>query len=673
MKHWTLTRDDAGLAWLAFDQADSAVNTLSTDTLDEFAQALDALEADPPAGLVLTSGKPSGFIAGADVKRFAGMRDAREAEALIRHAHALLFRLEKLSCPSVAAIHGHCLGGGLELALACTWRIATDDAKTTLGFPEIRLGIFPGFGGSVRALRIVGHLAAMQMMLSARNLSARAAKKTGLIDDCVPLRQLHAASRHVLAHLPPRRAPGFIPRAAGWPGVRGLLGARMKKQADAHANPAHYPAPAALIEHWRRHAGNPAAMYASEASEVSRLLSGDVAQNLVRVFLLQEALKARGDRKAFEPHHLHVVGAGVMGGDIAAWGVLQGMTVSVQDRGAAQLARAMNRARELFTRRLKAPRAVALALDRLIPDVAGQGVARADVVIEAIVEDVAAKQALFAELLPRMQPDAILATNTSSIPLQILGASLPEPGRLVGLHFFNPVAKMPLLEIVRSPATDPAVVERALAFALHFGKVPLPVASTPGFLVNRILMPYLLEAVTLVEEGASPETVDRAATGFGMPLGPIELADTVGLDICHAVAGKMAALLNDPTPASLAAHLAAGRLGRKSGQGYYRWENGKPVRHTAPAPDDEIRDRLLLRLLNEAVACLREGVVENADALDAGVILGTGFAPFTGGPMHLIAHTGASALHARLAALETRFGARFRPDAGWNDLQGDLP
>lgn len=443
----------------------------------------------------------------------------------------------------------------------------------------------------------------------------------------------------------------------------------MKKQAAAHANPAHYPAPDALIDHWAHHAGNPAALYDSEAHEVSRLLTGDAAQNLVRVFLLQEQLKAQGDKAAFVPRHLHVVGAGVMGGDIAAWGVLQGMTVSLQDRGAAQLARAMDRARALFAQKLKQPRLTTGALDRLIPDPAGDGVAKADVVIEAIVEDATAKQALFAQLIPRMKPGALLATNTSSIPLETLGETLPHPERLVGLHFFNPVAKMPLLEVVRGPATDPAAVAQALAFARHFNKVPLLVSSSPGFLVNRILMPYLLEAVTLVEEGVPPATVDRAATDFGMPMGPVELADTVGLDICLSVAGKMAALLKTPVPASLKTHVEAGHFGRKSGAGYYHWEAGKPVRGAAPAYTAEQQDRLMLRLLNEAAACLREGVVANADELDAGVIFGTGFAPFTGGPMRYIEHTGAADVHTRLSALHRKFGERFQPDPGWDALK----
>lgn len=673
MNHWTLTRDDDNLAWLVFDQAGSGVNTLSDNTLAEFDTALSELEATPPHGLVIRSAKSSGFIAGADVKRFAGMRDPNVAEALIRNAHALLFRLERLPCPSVAAIHGFCLGGGLELALACTYRIATDDARTTLGFPEIRLGIFPGFGGSVRSIERVGHLAAMNLMLSGRNLSGRAAKKIGLIDDCVPLRQLDVACRQVLNNKPAQHQPGLLQQAAGWTVLRGMVAARMRKQVAAHANPAHYPAPYVLIEHWRRHANTPAALYDSEAREVSRLLSGDTAQNLVRVFLLQEQLKGQGNKDAFTPRHLHVIGAGVMGGDIAAWGVLQGMTVSLQDRSAAQLARAMGRARELFSKKLKSPRLITDALDRLIPDARGDGVAKADVVLEAIIEDVAAKQGLFAQVLPRMKPGALLATNTSSIPLEVLGETLPNPERLVGLHFFNPVAKMPLLEIVRGSHTDPAVVEQALAFARHFNKLPLRVLSSPGFLVNRILMPYLLEAVMLVEEGVAPDAIDRAATDYGMPMGPVELADTVGLDICLSVAGKMAALLKNEVPASLQKHVDAGHLGRKSGQGYYRWEKGRAQRGESADYTNEQQDRIMLRLLNEAVACLREGVVANADELDAGVIFGTGFAPFKGGPMQAIEHAGAAALLARLNKLHEQFGTRFQPDSGWETLTGEKP
>lgn len=670
MKHWQLTTDEQGIAWLTFDQAETTVNTLDPETLAELDSALGAIEAAAPAGLLIRSAKPTGFIAGADVRGFAGLTDQTAAADLIRRAHAILDRLECLPCPSVALIQGHCLGGGLELALACTYRVAAEGPATTLGFPEVRLGIFPGFGGSARSLQRVGHLAAMDLMLSGHNLSGRAAKAIGLVDDCVAPRQLTAAALWFLGHRPARRRPSLVQRAAAWPGVRGLVARRMRKRVSGEVDPAHYPAPHALIDHWERHAGNPAALYANEAVAVPQLLAGDTAQNLVRLFLLRERLRGAGEGGEGETPHLHVVGAGVMGGDIAAWAALRGLRVSLQDRRPQDLTRAMQRAGDLFTRRLKDPRLIRDARDRLIPDARGDGVGHADVVLEAIVEDLDAKRALFAHLAPCLKPGALLATNTSSIPLEALGVALDAPGLLVGLHFFNPVERMPLVEVVRGSATDATAVARALALARRLDKVPLVVKSGPGFLVNRVLMPYLLEAVALVEEGVAPATVDRAATAFGMPMGPIALADTVGLDICLAVAGRM----TDPAsiPASLSRYVAAGHLGRKTGQGYYRWQGGRAQPGAgARDPTQEERDRLLLRLANEAVACLREGVAEDADALDAGLVFGAGFAPFRGGPLRHIQAEGAAVVVARLSALHQCFGERFKPDVGWASLMGE--
>ncbi|MBP6582832.1 MAG: enoyl-CoA hydratase/isomerase family protein [Chromatiaceae bacterium] len=670
MKHWQLTTDEQGIAWLTFDQAETTVNTLDPETLAELDSALGAIEAAAPAGLLIRSAKPTGFIAGADVRGFAGLTDQTAAADLIRRVHAILDRLECLPCPSVALIQGHCLGGGLELALACTYRVAAEGPATTLGFPEVRLGIFPGFGGSARSLQRVGHLAAMDLMLSGHNLSGRAAKAIGLVDDCVAPRQLTAAALWFLGHRPARRRPSLVQRAAAWPGVRGLVARRMRKRVSGEVDPAHYPAPHALIDHWERHAGNPAALYANEAVAVPRLLAGDTAQNLVRLFLLRERLRGAGEGGEGETPHLHVVGAGVMGGDIAAWAALRGLRVSLQDRRPQDLTRAMQRAGDLFTRRLKDPRLIRDARDRLIPDARGDGVGHADVVLEAIVEDLDAKRALFAHLAPCLKPGALLATNTSSIPLEALGVALDAPGLLVGLHFFNPVERMPLVEVVRGSATDATAVARALALARRLDKVPLVVKSGPGFLVNRVLMPYLLEAVALVEEGVAPATVDRAATAFGMPMGPIALADTVGLDICLAVAGRM----TDPAsiPASLSRYVAAGHLGRKTGQGYYRWQGGRAQPGAgARDPTQEERDRLLLRLANEAVACLREGVAEDADALDAGLVFGAGFAPFRGGPLRHIQAEGAAVVVARLSALHQCFGERFKPDVGWASLMGE--
>jgi len=413
-------------------------------------------------------------------------------------------------------------------------------------------------------------------------------------------------------------------------------------------------------------------MYAGEASAVGRLINETSAQNLIRVFMLQDRLKAEGDKAEFRPKHVHVVGGGVMGGDIAAWCAMRGMRVTLQDRAPEFLTRAVQRAHALFRHKLKDKYRVRAAMDRLMPDHRGSGVQGADVIIEAIFEDVEAKQALYAQIEPRMKENAILATNTSSIPLDVLGARLARPGRLVGLHFFNPVAKMPLLEIVHDSRTDPAVITRAAAFARHIDKLPLKVRSSPGFLVNRVLMPYLLEAVELLEEGVPAPVVDRAAVAFGMPMGPIELADTVGLDICLSVAGKMAEALQSQIPERLKVLVEEGNLGRKSGQGFYAWDKGRALKDgtkgVMPLSDTDISDRLILRLINESVACLREGVVEDEDLLDAGVIFGTGFAPFRGGPMHYIHSRGTGELQQRLDELEGRFGQHFHADPGWGAI-----
>ncbi|AHE98046.1 3-hydroxyacyl-CoA dehydrogenase NAD-binding domain-containing protein [Thioalkalivibrio paradoxus] len=672
MRHWHLELADGRVARLTFDQQGSPVNSLGVETLEELDEALARCERQPPKGLLIRSGKPSGFIAGADVRQLAAISDPGEARALIRRAHRILQRLEDLPCPTVAAVHGFCLGGGLELALACTACVVSDDPATRLGFPEIRLGIFPGFGGTARAPARVGHLAAMRLMLGGRTLSGSSARRIGLADECVPLRQLETAA---LARLEPtlhKSRLAWWQAAPAWPGLRPLVASRMRRLAATHANPAHYPAPEALIRHWQRHAGDPVAVLQGEAETVPDLLTGAVARNLLRAFLLREHLRRRDTADAWRPRHLHVVGAGVMGGDIAAWAVLQGLRVSLQDQGATPIAKALARARAQFERKLRDRRRVRDAMDRLIPDPAGDGVPHADVVLEAIVERASAKCSLFQAVLPRMRPDALLATNTSSIPLEVLGADLEQAERLVGLHFFNPVAKMPLVEIVYGPATSDITLRRAAMLARMLDKTPVTVRSHPGFLVNRILMPYLLEAAALFEEGVPVETIDRAATDFGMPMGPLELADTAGLDICLSVVESLSAL-RMTVPRSLRKRVDSGQLGRKTGRGYYRWPRPRRLRGPA-APNREQQDRLMLRLVNESVACLREGIVGSADELDAGMLFGTGFAPFRGGPLRHIEETGAATLHARLLELERRFGERFRPDPGWQAfLRGDPP
>ncbi len=668
-RHFSIEKDAQGIAWVCFDSADSGANVLTEEVLEAFDQTLVQVAQMHPRGMVVISGKSSGFIAGADVKAFADVPGVASAEQHILRVHEIFHRLESMAFPTVAAISGFCLGGGLELALACDYRVCTKDADTRLGFPEVKLGIFPGYGGSVRATRLLGDIKALELMLGGRTLSGRAALRIGLVDQAVPRRQLRAAAMALIArNRRPRRA-GWLKRLPRLFPLRPLSARLLAGQVAKRAARAHYPAPYELLDHWRACGGDESAMYASEARNVARLINASAAQNLIRVFLLQDRLKSEGNKADFDVRHVHVVGGGVMGGDIAAWCALRGQRVTLQDRAPEYLARAVERAHALFRHKLRDPYRVQAAIDRLMPDHHGSGVRSADVVIEAIFEDIDAKRALYGQLEPQMKSDALLATNTSSIPLATLGADLARPGRLVGLHFFNPVAKMPLLEIVHDQQTEAEALSKATAFARHIDKLPLKVRSSPGFLVNRVLMPYLLEAVELLEEGIPATLVDRAAVAFGMPMGPIELADTVGLDICLSVADKMAEALQNPVPTRLRELVEAGHLGRKSGQGFFVWRDGRAVkpaeRGLVPLTEPEISDRLILRLINESVACLREGIVADADLLDAGVIFGTGFAPFRGGPMHYAHSRGTGELQLRLNEFEDRFGQHFHADPGW--------
>ncbi|MEK9133293.1 MAG: 3-hydroxyacyl-CoA dehydrogenase NAD-binding domain-containing protein, partial [Pseudomonadota bacterium] len=429
-------------------------------------------------------------------------------------------RLAGLPFPSVAVIHGFCLGGGLELALACTYRLAREDSATRLGLPEVRLGIHPGFAGSVRLPPLVGDLAALDMMLTGRTVSAREARRLGLVDEIVPERHLlHAAETFLKSGKPRRKAPWYR-QVPGWKPLRTLVVRLFAPRVRRKAPPDHYPAPWRVLDLWRERATEE-----QEAQSLGELLVSRSSRNLVHVFLLGEELKRRGKSQAHGVEHVHVIGAGVMGADIAIWAALKGFRVSLQDQKPEILARAMKKAHGFFKSKLKEPRAVQEAMDRFMPDLEGHGLKRADLVIEAIVEQVEPKRELFRLVEQKVRPQTLLATNTSSIPLEEIGTALKDPSRLVGLHFFNPVAQMQLVEIVRGAQSSEESLARARAFTGAIERLPLDVKSSPGFLVNRILMPYLIEAVKLVEEGVGITTIDQAATEFGMPVGPIELAD----------------------------------------------------------------------------------------------------------------------------------------------------
>ncbi|MFB3090250.1 MAG: 3-hydroxyacyl-CoA dehydrogenase NAD-binding domain-containing protein [Gammaproteobacteria bacterium] len=672
-KNWHLETDEDDVIWLHFDKAESSTNVFSADVFAEFFEILDQLSGINPKGLIILSDKESGFIAGADIEEFTQLESEEQALELIRVGQSAFDKLEALPFPTLSLINGFCLGGGLEMSLACDYRIALDEPKTRLGLPEVLLGIHPGWGGTIRLPRLIGAPAAMDLMLSGRTISARAAKKMGIVDRVAPQRHLKRAAKILILKRPAISASGKIRAIANTRVVRPLLAKYLRKQVAKRAPEKHYPAPYALIDLWEKYGGDEKIMLMEEAISVAQLVSGGTAQNLVRVFLLQERLKSLGKGVDFQPKHVHVIGAGIMGGDIAAWCALKGLTVTLQDREPKFIAPAVKRAHALFKKRLKAPHLVQAAKDRLIPDQQGSGVKSADVVIEAIIENKEAKQELFSQIESLLKPDTILATNTSSIPLDELSETLQQPDRLVGIHFFNPVAKMQLVEIVEGENTSQENKNKAAKFCRCIDRLPLPVKSSPGFLVNRILMPYLMEAVKLLEEGVPAQVIDRAATDFGMPMGPILLADTVGLDICLSVAEILGEALGLNVPEALRKKVKAGKLGVKSGQGFYQYKKGKQMKtkvnvDNSDSHSEDIADRLILQMLNESIACLREGVIGNMDLVDVGMIFGTGFAPFRGGPMHYMEQRGRQDIVDRLKELEGQYGERFAADAGWQTI-----
>ncbi|HQY82182.1 3-hydroxyacyl-CoA dehydrogenase NAD-binding domain-containing protein [Thermomonas sp.] len=665
--HWQVERRDDGVLVLSFDRAESSVNTFSQDVLLELGALLERIAMEPPKGLLVRSAKAA-FAAGADLKSLQALDARGQVDDFIQLGQQVFQRIAELPCPTVAAIHGFCMGGGTEIALACRYRIAASDAR--IGLPEIKLGIFPGWGGSARLPRLVGAPAAFDMMLTGRTLSASAARGIGLVDKVVEPAHLQDAALELLKR---RLQRPFKQRATGWASntwlARKILSPMLVKQVARKAPKAHYPAPYALISAWERSGGaGIRGRIAAEKRAVVKLAATPTARNLIRVFFLMERLKAVGGKDS-GIRKVHVVGAGVMGGDIAAWSAYKGFEVTLQDREQRFIDGALARAQELFAKRVKDDAKRPAVAARLQGDLAGDGVADADLVIEAIIENPDAKRALYAAVEPRLEADALLTTNTSSIPLDELRGHITRPAQFAGLHYFNPVALMPLVEIIHHDQMAAETQQRLAAFCKALDKLPVPVAGTPGFLVNRVLFPYMLEAMTAYAEGIPGPAIDKVAVKFGMPMGPIELIDTVGLDVAAGVGGELAPFLGLPIPAALQAPPEAGKRGKKDGQGVYAWENGKPKKPELAkdykAPED-LEDRLLLPLLNEAVACLHDGVVADAELLDAGVIFGTGFAPFRGGPIQHIRDTGAEVLLARLKALQAKHGDRFAPRAGWD-------
>jgi 3-hydroxyacyl-CoA dehydrogenase/enoyl-CoA hydratase/3-hydroxybutyryl-CoA epimerase len=667
-QHWKLETDEAGIAWLCLDKADTTANVLSSYVIEELDGILDSLEKKPPAGLVLYSGKPGSFIMGADITEFGEFKSADEVTRLGKLGQQVFLRIQSLPCPTVAAVNGVCLGGGLEITMMCDYRIGPPGDSKIFGLPEVKLGLHPGFGGTVRAVQLCGVRAGMQLMLTGNPVNSERALKMGLIDRIASEDEWRDSARHLIADRPaPGKAP-LVDRLMGLAPVRPIVKNMLIKQIAGKARKDHYPAPYAMIDLWAKHGASSKTGYDAEAESFGRVMLTDASRNLVRVFFLQGQLKKQGNKIDKEIKHVHVIGAGVMGGDIAAWCALRGHTVTLQDREQKYIDPALDRAQKLFAKKVRDEQKRATTSSRLRADVNGDGVADADLIIEAIFENLEAKQELYKRVQAAMKPDALLATNTSSIRLEDLRTVLDKPERFIGLHFFNPVAMLPLVEVIRCEDTVQEAMDIGFAFTKGIGKFPLECMSSPGFVVNRILAPYMGEAMALAHEGVPLAEIDKAAVRFGMPMGPIELADSVGLDIAQHVAGILTIASGRSVPDNdLAEMVDKGLLGRKSGQGYYKWENGKPVKPTAdgsPVPDD-IEDRLILPMVNEAVACLSEGVVANADLLDAGVIFGTGFAPFRGGPINYARERGVDAVVSALQGLAGRHGERFAPHESW--------
>ena len=654
---WRFSIDYEGIAWAIFDREGESMNSLGRHPTEELGEIVKAVEdasiRGQVKGFVLMSAKESSFIAGADIREFEDFNTEAKVKEVVGQTLELIDRIDRLPVIVVAAIHGYCLGGGLEIALACDYRIADREEGTRLGFPEVKLGIFPGLNGTVRAIEAAGPMDAMTAMLTGRMLRPNAARAMGLIDQVVPTRHTlrWAARKAVLQKRKSKGAPWWKKLMLKEP-VRGLLAKQMRAKTAAKVREEHYPAPFRLIDLFERYGDDPAAMRKAETEMFAPLMAGETARNLRRVFRLSEMLKDEAPKDGFKPLKVHVIGAGTMGGDIAAWCVVCGMQASLQDLDENQLQKALGRAKGLFKRKLRGKPAIDAAVARLIADPDGKHIKHADVIIEAIVERLDVKQALFRDLETKIKPGAVLATNTSSLSLEDIAAPLADPGRLVGLHFFNPVAQLPLVEVVRGAGTRETEVKKAAAFVTAIQKLPLVVKSCPGFLVNRVLAPYMMDAVRKLADGTPRDKIDQAALKFGMPMGPLELMDLVGLDIANAVGEKLGGGAA-PSDHPLSRLVAEGKLGKKTGEGFYVWEKGKPKRDAGDYDQAELAAlgrELVKPMVDECERALAEGIVANADHVDAGVIFGTGFAPFRGGPLNYRRTQGADAAGAAVAA-----------------------
>lgn len=675
-KNWKLSFDEDNILWLAIDRHERSANSLSQDTIKELRNIIKLIKDNKLnnngkiSGLIIYSNKKSGFIAGADVTEFREIKDLKSARTILENGQNAMNELEALKIPTVAMIDGFCLGGGFELALACDYIAANDDVKTKIGLPEVMLGIIPGWGGTVRLSRRIGGTNALPLMMQGRSVSSIAAKKLGMIDAAVPLRQLKRTARHFVLNKPSKHKANWLSSLLNYQPFRNIFCYLATKQLKSKAKKEHYPAPYKVLSNWNKYGVEGKKPFNAEINSDIELIQHPTARNLMRIFFLQENLKEQAKKENLDVQHVHVIGGGTMGGDIAAWCAFKGFRVTLQDQNYDALSNALQRAFKLFKKKLKKHELAKLAFDRIIPDVNGYGIKSADVIIEAVFEDLNVKHEIFKRLEAEAKPNAILATNTSSIPLDEINTVFQDKSRLAGIHFFNPVAKMMLVEVVKGHQTSQLVADQAACFVNKLGKLAVPVASKPGFLVNRVLAGYMHETFILLSEGKSPESVDNAMKDFGMPMGPVEMADIVGLDICLSVANNISSHYGEEVPELLKNMVNDKKLGKKTNKGFYDYKNGKIIRNKSRSSSDsqEITNRLVMRVLNTCVSCIREEVVDNEDLIDTALIFGAGFAPFRGGPMNYLNTLGKEKVIAELCSLESKYGERFRPDQGFDLL-----